>query len=60
MYKVNTDIDRQLIILSVYILSASNTYIEEIDVKESSNVDWMSVRLKEKIKLIFMIKQMFI
>ena len=56
MYKASADINRQLIVLSAYVLSASNVYVKEIDIKELLNADWMSVKLKEEIKLAFMIK----
>ncbi len=56
MYEVSADVSRQLIILSIYVLSALNVYIKETDIKELPDVDWMSVRLKEEIKLAFMIK----
>ncbi len=60
MYKTSTDVNRQLNVLSAYVLSALNAHMSEADVKELSDADWMLMRLKEEIKLVFMIKQMFV
>ena len=60
LYKVSADVGRQYVVLNVYILNVFNAYINEIDMKESLNADWMSVRLKEEIKLVFTIKWIFI
>ncbi len=60
MYKASADVNKQLIVLSVHVLSALNTHISETNVKKSSDTDWMSVRLKEKIAIVLWIKSMFI
>ena len=59
-YKVSTDVNRQLNVLNIHVLSALNAHMSEADVKELSDADWMLMRLKEEIKLVFMIKQMFV
>jgi len=46
--------------LNVYVLNAFNVHISETDVKESSDANWMSMKLKEKITVVLLIKSMFI
>ena len=60
MYKVSADVNRQLIVLSIYILSVLNVYMYKVDIKELLDADWMSVRLKKKIIVVLLIKSMFI
>ena len=60
MYKTSTDVNRQLNVLSAHVLSVFNAHLSETDVKESSDADWMSVRLKEKIVIALLIKLTFI
>jgi len=60
LYKTSTDINRQFVVLSVHVLNAFNAHMSEADIKELFNVNWMLMRLKEEIKLVFMIIQMFI
>jgi len=60
LYKASADVNKQLAVLSVHVLSALNACVSEADIKESFDADWMSVKFKEEIKLVFMIKQMFI
>jgi len=60
LYKASIDIVRLFNVLSIYILRIFNAYISETDMKESSDADWMSVRLKEKIVIALLIKLTFI
>ncbi len=60
MYKVSADVDRQLVILSVYVLSVLNAYICKVNMKKSLNADWMSVKLKEETAVVLLIKSTFI
>jgi hypothetical protein len=47
LYKVCADVVRSLNALSICVLRTS-AQLSEIDVKESSDADWMSVKLKKK------------
>jgi len=60
LYKTSADVDRQLVVLSVHVLSAFNAHVSEINVKESSNTDWMSMKLKEETAVVLLIKLTFI
>jgi len=60
LYKASANVDRQFAVLNVYVLSALISHISETNIKESSDTDWMSVRLKEKIAIVLWIKSMFI
>jgi len=60
LYKTNTNINKQFTVLSVYVLSAFNAHINEINVKKSFDADWMLVRLKKKIVIILLIKLIFV
>jgi len=57
---VNADINKQLVVLNVHVLSALNTHMSEADMKKLFDTDWMSVRLKKEIVIILLIKSMFI
>ena len=50
MYKASADVNRQLAVLNVYVLSAFNAHINEINVKELSDANWMLMKLKKEIK----------
>jgi hypothetical protein len=47
LYKVCTDVVRSLNALSICV-SRTSAQLSEIDVKESSDANWMSVKLKKK------------
>ena len=53
------DVVRWLITLSACVLRTS-VQLSEADMKELPNADWMSVRLKEEIAVVLLIKSMFI
>jgi len=60
LYETSTNVNKQLDVLSAHILSAFNAYVSETNIKESFDVDWMSVKLKEEIVVVLWIKLMFI
>ena len=60
LYKVSTDVNRQLVVLSAHVLSAFNAYMSEADIKKSFDVNWMSVKLKEEIAVVLWVKLTFI
>ena len=60
LYKTSRDINRQFVVLSVHVLNAFNAHMSEADIKKLFDVNWMLMRLKEEIKLVFMIKWIFI
>jgi len=59
-YKTSADVNKQLFVLSAHVLSTLNAHISEANMKESSDADWMSVRLKEEIVIVLWIKLMFV
>ena len=60
LHKASAEINRQLAVLSVHVLNVFNAHMSETDIKELFNADWMLMKLKEEIKLTFMIKWTFI
>ncbi len=60
LYKASTDVNKQLAVLNVHVLNAFNAYISKINIKKSFDADWMSVRLKEEITVVLLIKSMFV
>jgi len=65
LYKTSANVNRQLVVLSVYVLSVYvlsvfNAYISEVNIKESSDADWMSVKLKKEIMIVLLTKLMFV
>ncbi len=60
MYKINADVVRSFNVLSIYILRISNACMSKADMKELPDVDWMSVRLKEEIAVVLLIKLTFV
>lgn len=53
------DIVRLLIILSTYVLKMF-IQLSKTDIKKSSDADWISMRLKEEIVIVLLIKLIFV
>ena len=60
MYEVSVDVDRQLVVLSVYVLNTFNAYMSEVNMKKLSDTDWILMRLKKEIAVVLLIKLMFV
>jgi len=60
LYEASADVDRQLVVLSVYVLSVLNAHMSEADMKKSSDTDWMSVKLKKETVIVLWVKLMFV